>query len=84
MACSIRVNIGYPYMKELMPRSVQTKMTTIWCSLDAVIYVFASVYFWKISKQARYFELVGFIWVCISCILMYWVPESPRFLVSSG
>ena len=81
---SLRVNVGYVYLMELMPRSVQTAVTTIWCICDAVIYLLASVYFWKISKHAVYFESVGFVWVCISCILMYWVPESPRFLVSSG
>ena len=84
MVTSLRVNVGYVYMMELMPRSVQTQMTTFWCSIDALIYLFASVYFWKISKDAKYFELVGLIWVTISCILIYWLPESPRYLVSTG
>ena len=84
LLASLRVQIGYVYLMELMPRSAQTLVTTIWCCCDSVIYLFASVYFWKISKHAFYFELVGFVWVCLSSILMFWIPESPRFLVSTG
>mmetsp|Transcript_1601 Transcript_1601/g.2370 ORF Transcript_1601/g.2370 Transcript_1601/m.2370 type:complete len:300 (-) Transcript_1601:727-1626(-) len=84
MMSSLRVNVGYVYFMEMMPKSMQTPVTTVWCICDAVIYLLASVYFWKISKHAIYFEAVGLVWTCIGVLSMIWVPESPRYLISIG
>lgn len=48
-----------------------------------MIYVVATVYFWKISQHWFPYVLVGFIWQAISVILVFLMPESPRWLVSS-
>jgi hypothetical protein len=81
---SIRVNIGYVYLMELLPKGAQTPVTTAWCIEDAVIYFIATMYFWKIGKQTMWLQITGLVWSCLSCILVYWLPESPRFLVSTG
>ncbi len=78
---SIRVNIGYVYLMELLPKSAQTPVTTAWCIEDAVIYFIATMYFWKIGKQTIGFEIVGLVWSFLCCVLVYWLPESPRFLI---
>ena len=52
--------------------------------MQSFITIFGSIYFWKISKHAIYFEIVGLIWEFLSCILMFWIPESPRYLMESG
>ena len=81
---SLRVNVGYVYLVEMMPKSKVTTVTTAYLILDACIYTFSSIYFWKISKHAKYFELIGLIWTTVGSIIIYWVPESPRYLASIG
>ena len=49
-----------------------------------MVYVIATIYFWKISKLWYPFVAIGYVWNIISIILMFWVPESPRWLVSAG
>ena len=44
----------------------------------------ATIYFWKISKQWFWYCLIGYIWNVISVVLLVWMPESPRYLVSVG
>lgn len=84
MFSSIRTNLGYPYLMELLPKKYQTLVTTIWSIQEALIYVLATTYFWKISKHWFYFVLVGLIYN-VSCIfLLYFIPESPRYLVNAG
>lgn len=55
MTSSIRTNIGYVYMMELIPKDWLTPINVIWCNVGATGYIFASIYFWKISKHAFYF-----------------------------
>ena len=49
-----------------------------------MIYIVATIYFWKINKHWFWFVLVGYIWNLISLIGLAWMPESPRFLVAAG
>mmetsp|Transcript_34047 Transcript_34047/g.42013 ORF Transcript_34047/g.42013 Transcript_34047/m.42013 type:complete len:274 (+) Transcript_34047:590-1411(+) len=81
---SIRVNIGYVYLMELMPAKAQTLVTTIWNIQEASIYVFATLYFWKISTHWFYFVIIGFFFNLISLVLLFFLPESPRYLISVG
>lgn len=55
MTSSIRANIGYVYMMELISKDHLTPVNVIWCNIGPLAYIFASVYFWKISKHAIYF-----------------------------
>lgn len=66
---------------ELLPKKWQTTVTTIWNIQEGLLYVAATIYFWKISRHWFYFVMVGEIWVIISVILLFWVPESPRWLI---
>ena len=52
--------------------------------LEAFIYVLATLYFWKVNKHWFYFVLIGYTWNVISVVGMYWMPESPRFLLNVG
>ena len=84
MMSSIRVNIGYVYLMELMPKKMQTPVTSGRNVLEALIFVFATLYFWQINKHWIYFVLIGYIWNIISVVGMYWMPESPRYLLNVG
>ena len=81
---SIRVQVGYVYLLELMPKKGQTPVTSIWNVQEVMIYVLAIIYFWKISTHWFWFCLFGLVFQSVSVILMFWVPESPRFLITSG
>ena len=81
---TIRIQIAYVYMMELLPKHMQTPVTSGWNVQEAMVYVIATIYFWKISKLWYPFVAIGYVWNIISIILMYWVPESPRWLVSAG
>lgn len=81
---SIRSNIGYVYLVEMMPKKSQTYVTTFWNVQEALIYFFSVIYFWKISQHWQWIVLVGYCWNVISVICLFWTPESPRFLVAVG
>ena len=49
-----------------------------------MIYVVGTIYFWKISKHWFWYCLVGYVWQVISVVLLFFMPESPRWLVSVG
>ena len=71
-------------MMECLPRNAQKPTTTGWNIQASMIYVFSTVYFWKIDKHWFYYCLVGYIWNVVSVIGLFWMPESPRFLVGKG
>ena len=81
---SIRVNVGYVYLMELLPKKAQTPVTSGRNVLEAFIYVLATLYFWQVSKHWFYYVFIGYTWNIISVIGMYWMPESPRYLLNVG
>lgn len=84
MICSIRIQVGYVYLMEVLPKKAQTHVTSGWNVQEAMIYVVGTIYFWKISKHWFWYCLIGYIWQAISVIFLIWMPESPRYLISVG
>ena len=84
MLSSIRINVGYTYLMEMLPRKAQTNVTSCWSIQEAAIYVVATIYFWKISKQWFWYCFIGYVWQLISLVCLFWMPESPRYLIKSG
>ena len=77
------IEIGYVYLMELMPAKNQPHVTTIWSVQESLIYITCVVWFWKISKHWFGYALIGYAWNLISVVCMYWVPESPRYLIAA-
>ena len=44
----------------------------------------ATVYFWKIDKHWFWYALIGYAWQIICVVGLYFIPESPRYLVKIG
>ena len=57
--CSVRLNVGYVYIMELLPEKYQNMVTTIWSVQEIAIYTFAVLYFWLISTHWFYYALMG-------------------------
>ena len=81
---SLRVSVGYVYLMELLPNKAKTFITTIWCIQEAFISVFGTLYFWFVSKHWFYFGLIGWIFCVTNTILLFFMPESPAFLINVG
>ena len=81
---TIRVQIGYVYLIEMMPKKASSHVTSTWSVQEALIYVFCTIYFWKISRHWIYYCLCGYAWNIISVVCLFWLPESPRYLASAG
>ena len=82
MLSSIRINVGYVYLQELMPRSRATFYGTLWNNCECAIYPLATIYFWKISKHWVYFSSIGYALSLWSAVATFFLPESPRWLYS--
>lgn len=83
MLSSIRVNVGYVYMMELTPKSWHTSVSSFWNIVEGLIYVLASLYFWKINKYWLYFVAIGYCLQIYSAVMSWTLPESPRFLIET-
>ena len=51
MNTSLRINVGYIYLMELMPAKSQTFVGTVWNIGEACIYLIGTIYFWQVSKD---------------------------------
>ena len=77
---SVRINVGFLYMLEMMPAHLQTVAGSLNGVFDACTYLAATIYFWQVSKDWFYFALVGFSFNVISAVGAWFLPESPRYL----
>lgn len=78
---SVRLNVGYIYLMELMPKSKHTAVASFWNITEGLIYVLASLYFWQISNYWLYFVAIGYGFAIYSAIAAWFLPESPHFLI---
>lgn len=80
----LAIEVGYVYLVEFMTSSATPTATSAWSIQEALIYLFIVVYFWQISKHWLYCILIGYVWNVVSVIGTFWLPESPRYLLSVG
>ena len=81
---SIRVNNGYLYLLEMMPKHLQTTVGSVQGVCDSSIYLFATLYFWKVSKEWYLFASIGYVANFLVAIAAWLLPESPRYLLDKG
>lgn len=51
---------------------------------DASTYLFATLYFWKVSKDWYNFAMIGYMLNFLTAVGAFLLPESPRFLLEKG
>mmetsp|Transcript_24333 Transcript_24333/g.30181 ORF Transcript_24333/g.30181 Transcript_24333/m.30181 type:complete len:110 (-) Transcript_24333:793-1122(-) len=78
------MNIGYLYLMEMMPKHSQTTVGSTWGVCDAMIYLFATIYFWQIGKDWYFVGVIGFLMNLFTSVTAWFLPESPRYLLEKG
>ena len=81
---SIRTNIGYVYLMEMMPKKWRTGVTSGLFIFETFIYVLATFYFWKISVHWQGIVIIGYVCQVICVGTMFLLPESPQYLIKKG
>ena len=81
LATTIRVNVGFVYMMELMPKRNQSFYASTYNTFEGAILLLATLYFWFVSRHWIYFTLIGFGLSTWNVIAIQFVPESPRLLI---
>ena len=61
MMTTLRVNIGFVYMMELMPKRLQSFYASTYNTFEGSILFLGTLYFWFVSKHWIYFTMIGFI-----------------------
>ena len=65
-----------------MPKDQQTIVGTLLQVLNGLIQIFACIYFYFISKEWLGFEIFGWTLNLIVVLFLYFIPESPKYLLS--
>ena len=81
---SLRNMVGFTYLLELMGAPYKTMYGTIWGVNNALSYFWATLYFWFVSKDSFKLLAAGYAINVAAVIGIYYLPESPAFLVKSG
>lgn len=81
MLSSIRVNIGFVYLMELVPKSYKAGMGSFWSVTEGSIYVLATLTFWLLTKDWHWFVSIGYSLSVISACTAWLIPDSPYYLV---
>ena len=77
-----RCSISFLFLMELLPKAQQVLVGTSLQVMNSLVIVIACVYFSKISKNWIWLEIMGCILGITSMIGCYFLPESPKFLIS--
>ena len=71
-------------MVEMMPKYIQTTVGSTWGVCDAMVYLFATIYFWKISNDWYWVAFIGLLCNAFSAGTCWLIPESPCYLLEKG
>lgn len=81
---STRTNIGFLYMTELMPKSKQNLIGTIWNCFEGSINLFATFWFMFVTTHWFGFVSIGLAFQLFTVCTVWYLPESPIYLLKRG
>ena len=80
-----RYTVGYIYLSEFCCDKFQRPfVTTIVMFISSESAMICAIYFQSVAKRWEFFELVGLGMSIISLCSVFFIPESPRWLISRG
>lgn len=77
-----RCSISYLFLMELLPKSRQVITGTILSMNNQLTGLIGCLYFWQISRDWHWLELYACGSGILSMVGVYFLPESPKYLVS--
>jgi len=79
-----RVQVGVNYMYESMERQHYRSFYTLIAASQGLIGIFATIYFMFIGKSSFWIVFLAFCMVGAATLSIFFLQESPRYLVKSG
>lgn len=84
MAGPGKTMVGFVYAGEMFSEEYRSIVGSAILFTDSATMLLLPLYFKLISKNWLYFQLFYFILSVISCIFLFFIPESPKYLLSKG
>ena len=84
MGTSARYLVGYIYLSELLHPSIRNFPLSFSLFLTAQSATLATLFFWFIAKDWIYLQLVSILLAFMSLLAVFFLPESPTFLLAQG
>jgi len=76
--------IGFGYLQELVGNKHKSIYATLWNLSEGLIFVYSTIYYWKIDRHWFYILSFGYFLNVLSLVGSVFLPESPVFLVNDG
>ena len=76
--------VAFVYMLEFVSSVWQNYVSVIYCVGYATVPIVCAFYFQVISNQYLGLMAIGLIMMVCSCIAVFFLPESPLFLLNTG
>ena len=79
-----RVFVGYIYAMEFLPLDKTQSCTAFLMGNDGLVPLLATLWFMAVSKDWKTLFVVATGLLYLTSILVYTMPESPKFLLAKG
>ncbi len=76
--------IGFGYLQEFVGNKSKNIYAMLWSVSEGLIFVYATIYYWKIDRHWFYILSVGYFLSLLSMIGSFFLPESPVYLINAA
>jgi hypothetical protein len=76
--------VGFVFAGEMFSEKYRSTIGSIILFSDSATMIFLPLYFRLISKNWLYFQLFYLILSIFSTLALFWMPESPKYLLGKG
>lgn len=80
---SVRVNVGFVYLMEIVPRQYRTAVGTFWCLCGISMLLATSFYLHSEFKEYVSLGVMAFVCQVVALVGSLVLPESPAILVET-
>lgn len=82
MSVTARYYVGYAYNLEMQPKSHYVLVSTSMFLIESVVYITICLYFWLVKGPWQLLQVPNLLLSIMGIIFLFFMPESPRFLIS--
>lgn len=84
MFAFFRLNISFIYGQEVIMKGHANIIGSLYNTLDATTMIFTTLFYKYVSKEQIYISTCFFALTVLALVITFFLPESPKFLVSKG